>query len=368
MQVLRWAQVKWPEGDPNSARYQCEHCEALWDDTQRGLAMVAGEWIPQKKFNGNVSYQLNQLYSRLAPLADGVRDFLDAKGNPELMKTWVNTFLGETWIDEGERLEWSMLRDRAEEYDTPVPEDVTLITAGVDIQGDRIEIEHVGWGDDYRSWSLDYRVIYGDTSAPEVWAELRGYLQQTRMHPVFGEMGTQMTCVDSGYRTSDVYKFCRSLPLVVPTKGLGGDGKPMVGKPSKNNLQGTQVFPLGVNTIKDIVVSRLKSPPGQAGYSMFPKGRSDDYFRGLTVEERRTRFVKGHKIMEWWKPDGARNEPFDLRVYATAGLQMLNVDLNAYRLRALREVEKRAIAEKNPPPKKQKQRPGRNWIDGWKHD
>lgn len=370
MQVLRWASVKWVDNDPETAWYECEHCEAKWDDQQRVTAAMNGEWIPQKEWNGNVSYHLSQLYSRFAPLSEGVRDFLDSKGNPELMKTWVNTFLGETWEEQGKRLEWSDVMDNREEFVTPVPEDVTLLTAAVDVQDDRFEIETVGWGDDNRSWSVDYHVIYGDLSAPDVWTELRAYLKQSRMHPIFGEMSIRMTCVDSGgHFTQSVYKFCKSLPRVVPIKGVGGKGKPMIGKPTRNNLAGNQVFPLGVDTIKELVVSRLKSEAGQPGYCAFPADRGEDYFRGLTAEELRTRFVKGFKKSEWFKIR-PRNEPFDLRVYATAALEMLSVDLNALRMAMLRDAGKVATAsDPAPEPKKRRHtRKPRNWVNGWKED
>lgn len=366
-QVLKWSQVKWHDGDPYTAKYECEHCEAQWNDTQRNLAVKQGYWEPQKPFNGNVSYHLSQLYNPSAPLADGVREFLEAKGNPELMKTWVNTFLGETWEDAGKRLEWSDVMDHRIEYTTPVPEEVTLQTGAIDVQDDRFEIERIGWGDDYRSWSLDYHIIYGDLSAPEPWHELRQYLMQTSMHPLFGEQAVRMWCMDSGgHYTTSVYDFTATIPNVVPIKGVGGQGKPMVGRPSKNNIRGIPVFPLGVDTIKEIVVSRLKAAPDQAGHCAFPHDREEEYFRGITAEEERIRYVKGFKKIEWFKKR-PRNEPFDLRVYGTAALEMLSVDLNAQRRAALREKAKRDIQTLMPRSNKKQNRPKKsNWVNGWK--
>jgi phage terminase large subunit GpA-like protein len=371
LQVLTWAQVKWKDRDPDTAHYECEHCNAPWTDFERVAAVRAGEWIAQKPFNGNVSYHLSQLYSPFAPLSDGVRDFLDSRGNPELMKTWVNTFLGETWEETGKRLEWSDLMDQREDYgEYPVPDGVTILTGSVDVQDDRFEVEVVGWGDDYQTWSVDYHVIYGDLSAPEVWKQLRDYLAQTWEHPRFGDLGLRMTCMDAGgHYTQSVYAFTQQIPRVVAIRGMPGFGKPMVGKPTKNNLGGTQVFPLGVDTLKEIVVSRLQAGPDQAGYCTFPISRGDDYFRGLTAEELRTRYVKGFKKTAWHKIR-PRNEPFDCRVYATAALEMLSVDLNALRRAALRESTKRAIATLMPraksAPKAVKAKSA--WADRWKND
>ena len=370
MQVLKWAQVKWTDRDPDTAHYECEHCGEAWSDFQRKVAVRDGTWIAQKPFNGNVSYHLSQLYSPFAPLSDGVRDFLDSRGNPELMKTWVNTFLGETWEESGKRVEWSDIMAQREEYEHPIPDEVTLLTGAVDVQDDRFEVEIVGWGDDSRSWSIDYHVIYGDLSAPEPWQELKTYLAQTWTHPRFGDMAPRMTCIDSGgHYTQSVYAFTLVIPRVAAIKGVTGKGKPMVGKPSKNNLAGIQLFPLGVDTIKELVVSRLKAETGEPGYCTFPVKYDDTYFRGLTAEELRTRFVKGYKVMEWFKIR-PRNEPFDCRVYATAALEMLSVDLNAARRAALREYSKRAIQALMPKSKAAPvvRKPKSNWAQGWKND
>lgn len=369
-QVLVWSQVKWRDGDASTAIYECEHCGEHWNDTQRNVAVRNGRWIARKPFNGNVGYHLNQLYSPFALLSEGVQDFLDAKGNPELMKTWVNTFLGETWEESGKRLEWSHVKDHREDYDTPIPQEVTLLTGAIDVQDDRFEVEVVGWGDDYRSWSIDYHVIYGDLSAPEPWAELRRYIAQPREHPLFGDMSPRAWCIDSGgHYTNAVYDFSATIANVHAIKGVGGPGKAMVGKATRNNARSIPLFPLGVDTIKETVVSRLKVEDGEAGYCAFPATDKygDDYFRGITAEEQRTRFVKGYKKTEWFKIR-PRNEPFDLRVYATAALEMLSVDLNAQRRAALREKVKRDIQKVMPRTKKKPRKKKSSWVNGWKHD
>jgi phage terminase large subunit GpA-like protein len=369
-QRLVWAQVQWDEGLPDTARYICEHNGCVWDDQDRNRAVRAGEWRAEKPFNGNVGYHLSQLYSPFAPLSDGVRDFLDSKGNPELLKTWVNTFLGETWEERGKRLEWSDLMDHREDYDTRdnIPEDVTLVTGAVDIQDDRAEVEFVGWGDDAQSWSLGYHKVYGDPSSPEFWQDLRDTLSETFMHPIFGELAPRSIAIDSGgHYTTSVYKFTQVVPRTVAIKGVSGAGKPIVGRPLKNTLGNARVLPLGVDTIKELVVARLKIvDPDAAGYCRFPAHYDDLYFKGMTAEELRTTYYKGFPKNEWVKK-WARNEPFDLRVYNTAALEMLQVDLNAQRREALRKVSKPAnpVAEKVT--KAKPGRPQASWVNRWKN-
>jgi phage terminase large subunit GpA-like protein len=369
-QRLVWSQVQWDEGQPDTARYICEHNGCVWDDQDRNRAVRAGEWRAEKPFNGNVGYHLSQLYSPFAPLADGVRDFLDSKGNPELLKTWVNTFLGETWEERGKRLEWSDLMDHREDYDTRdnIPEDVTLVTGAVDIQDDRAEVEFVGWGDDAQSWSLGYHKVYGDPSTPEFWQDLRDVLSETFMHPLLGEMVPRSIAIDSGgHYTTSVYKFTQVVPRTVAIKGVSGAGKPIVGRPLKNTLGNARVLPLGVDTIKELVVARLKiTDPDSAGYCRFPAHYDDDYFRGMTAEELRTTYYKGFPKNEWVKIR-PRNEPFDLRVYNVAALEMLQVDLNAQRREALRKAAKPANPVGEKVTKAKPGRPQTSWANRWKN-
>lgn len=369
-QTLKWSGVVWTDGDPMTARYSCEECGSCWNDFQRNQAVRKGEWRASKPFNGRVSYHLNQLYSPFARMSDTVKEFLDSKDHPEKLKTFVNTVLGETWEQKGTQTDWSDLMSRKVEYDTKVPSDVTLITVGADVQDDRIELEFVGWGDDHRTWSLDYRVIYGDLSTPAPWLELKAALSETWDHPIFGEMAPRMTCLDSGgHYTQSVYRFSQTVPRVTAIKGVGGAGKPMVGKPTRSNLGGAQVFPLGVDTIKELVHARLNvNDADKPGYCTFPADRGDDYFRGLTAERLMTKFVKGFKRMEWTKVR-PRNEPWDCRVYATAAFEMLQVDVNAQRKSLLRQVlvrisENARLASGKP---KTAQRKQASWVDKWKN-
>ena len=174
-----------------------------------------------------------------------------------------------------------------------------------------------------------------------------------------------------GHYSAEVYKFTQTLPRVAAIKGIGGEGKPMVGKPSRSNLGGIQLFPLGVDTIKEMVVSRLKvNAQDSPGYCAFPADRDGEYFRGLTAETLITRFVKGFKKQEWVKTY-SRNEPFDLRVYATAALEMLQLDLNAQRRAALRAAMRRVTKQVEAPAVKAAaapKRPTPSWADRWKSD
>ena len=381
-QRLVWAQVKWTNNNPDTAFYECAHNGCVIEDQDRVIMMRRGEWRAEAPFNGNVSYHISQLYSPFAPLSDGVRDFLAAKDNPQLLKTWVNTFLGETWEERGQRLEWSDLLEQREDYEVrdEIPEEVSIITGAVDVQDDRFEIEYVGWGDDYQTWSLGYHVIYGDPSAPDIWTDLSEHLKQTFVHPIFGEMSPRSIAIDSGgHYTQAVYKFTETQPRTVAIKGVEGRGKPIFGRPMKNTIGNARVIPLGVDTIKDLVTARLRvRDPDKAGYCHFPMPAEDAhegwyderYFMGLCAEELRTTFTRGFPVERWQKLPGRRNEPFDLRVYNTAALEMLQTDLNAHRRHALREAMQRDTVDEEkterPARNRHARRPRGSWATRWK--
>lgn len=367
MQQLRWENVRWENDDPDSAMYYCDvedGCGAGWSDAQRNAAVRRGEWRAEKPFNGNVSYHLNQLYSPFAPLADGVRDFLAAKANPEELKTWVNTFLGETWEEQGERVDAYDLYQRREEYETRVPEGVTVLTAGIDVQDDRLEAEIVGWGDNYESWSIDYARLYGDPSAPKVWSDLTQFLKQIYFHPLFGDMTIRAGCIDTGgHYTQTTYDYTKQHQRVYAIKGVPQPDKPIVGRPSRSNIGKIPLFPVGVHTAKEIVYARLKAKPDEAGYCHFPSDRDEEYFNQLTSEKLVTRYHKGRKRTEYVKVR-ARNEALDNRVYATAALEMLNIDLVALRRSKMAQLERDETDEK--PEQRGRQRPKQSFVNSWR--
>lgn len=343
-QVLRWANVKWEEDKPETAKYVCDDCGSLWDDAQRARIIKTGKWLADKPTKKIAGFHLSALYSPWTPLEDGVRDFLEAKKQPATLRVWVNTFLGETWEEQGEQIDEYDLANRAEDWDA-IPEDVLLLTAGVDVQDDRLEAEIVGWGKDEESWSIAYKVIHGDPSGPTVWRDLDEFINQSFEHELGEDMIVRSTCIDSGgHHTQAVYKYVapREGKRVFAIKGVGGEGRPIIGKPSKNNIGKIKLFPVGVDTAKLLLFSRFRiSEPGP-GYCHFPVGREDEYFKQLTAEKIATRYHKGFAKREFVKTR-TRNEALDVRVYAMSALALLNVNLTS--LAKTMEVKRKAQEE-----------------------
>ena len=342
-QTLEWANVKWTNKDASTAEYMCEHCGSLWGDVQRHRAVRQGEWraTAVAASQGVAGFHISALYSPWISLREGVQDFMDAKSDPMRLKTWVNTFLGETWEEEGESLDEHDLVERCEYWGDDLPAKVAVLTAGVDVQDDRLEVEIVGWGSGEESWSIAYEVLYGDPSTAELWDRLDLVIDNTYHHPVFGDMTIRSTCVDSGgHYTQSVYKYVQSRrgKRIFAVKGVGGEGKPISGKPSKNNIGKINLFSVGVDTAKELLFGRLKIKEQGEGYCHFPDERSHEYFRGLTSEKRVTRYFKGRARREWVKNGTRRNEPLDCRVYAMAALHILNINVDSVYKRMLSSV------------------------------
>jgi phage terminase large subunit GpA-like protein len=371
---VRWDKDEDGNSLPHTAYYVCAANGCIWNDLDRAKAMRAGRWIAEKPFNGRVSYCLSQLNSLFAPLSEGVSDFLNSKSDPMLYKTWWNTFLGLPWEDRGKRVDATTLSEHREDYNTTddIPEGIVTITAAVDVQDNRFEYEIIGWGENKESWSLAYDTIYATDSLieNEPWRELDLLLNRTFIHPLYGEMPIRNTCVDSGgHFTQKVYSFCKFRPRVQAIKGVSGFDKPFVGRPSTNTLDKSRVYPLGVDVIKQTVAARFRiNDSDEPGYCRFPLSYKEDVFRMFTAEELKDRMVNGRKIKKWTniRP---RNEAFDCRVYATAALHMMSIDLKSEKRRLLREARRRDnITSKDDKQKsKSSKSKGGTWAENWKN-
>lgn len=338
-QYLRWSNMKWPEGEPAKAYYVCEANECVITHDQKSDMLDKGEWRATAEGKSNVagfhiwaaySYSPNASWGQLA------QEFLDAKGDPLKLKTFINTVLGETWEEQGQRVDENELLDRAitegGDWRKELPEGVLLISCGVDVQPDRLECEVVGWGLGEESWSLNYRVFMGDPNSSMVWQQLDLFLMTEYQHPSGVRLRSARTFIDSGgSNTIAVYDYVRDREFmqIYAIKGIGKDGSPAVGNPTKNNIGKIPLFPLGTFALKDMVHGRLRIREQGAGYCHFPKHYNIGYYEQLTAEEVRTKYSKGFPVREWHKKsERRRNEAFDCRNYATAAMMSLNVNFD----------------------------------------
>ena len=156
MQKLEWKHVHWDEDKPESAHYACQHCGGVIEETDKIKMLDQGEWRASEETSRIAGFHISELYSPWSTWQSMVETFLEVKKHPEQLKTFVNTALGEVWRDQGVEIETHELMSRRENYDSSlIPNDVLVITAGCDIQKDRIEIQTVGWALDSQSYVIE---------------------------------------------------------------------------------------------------------------------------------------------------------------------------------------------------------------------
>lgn len=291
-----------------------------------------GKWIARQESEKR-GFHLNALASPWESWTNIIKEFREAKRKGiETLKTWTNTTLGESWEDQHEEQDIGALLKRRGKYLADIPDGVLVLTAGVDVQNDRLEVEIVGWGMDEISYGISYQTFYGDPGQNEVWDNLDHFLQKEWSFEDGVKIIISATCVDSGgHYTQEVYRFCqeREHRRIFAIKGKGGIGIPFIGKATRNNRERAALFTIGVDDGKETIISRLKVDyEDKPGYCHFPineeRGYDEMYFKGLTSEKRRIRYVKGQPKVEWVKKNSVRNEPLDLRNYATAAFKILN--------------------------------------------
>ena len=366
-QTMEWRNVQWKDSDPDTAAYMCDECGTLWTDSDRRWSIRNGRWIGKTEFNGVAGFSISGLYSPWTPLSDGVREFYSVKKNPEQLRVWTNTYLGQPFEDAGEQVDDFMLAERREGMPY-VPDDVVLLTAGVDVQDNRLEISIIGFGRDDESYVIDHVTLYGDPSTPQLWTNLDSNLNRQFETESGRQIAIRGACVDSGgHFTNSVYAYCKKNQgrRIFAIKGVGGEGKPMIGRPSKNNIAKCPLFPVGVNTAKDLVFARMKIQEPGPGYIHFSDVLNEEYFRQLTAEKVITRFHKGFKkrVFEKIRP---RNEALDCMVYALAAYGILGVDVNSFADRAQKQEVKSAETATKTAKNNFVPRTGRGFTNSWR--
>jgi phage terminase large subunit GpA-like protein len=347
---LKWDNLKWEPGYPETVMYFCEDCGAgieerykPWMFKEKAFGGKA-EWIPTNEKNLSplkVGYHINSLYSPLGWYSweEAARDWEKSEGDVNKQKAFVNTVLGETWAEKGEAPPWENLYNRREQYKQNAPcKEVMFITAGVDVQKDRLELEIVGWCRDKRSYSLDFRVLLGDTSSQDVWNELGKVVSESWQREDGFLLPLRLMAVDTGYNTQHVYNFCRRFDQtrVIPVKGSDSQ-QVMISPPRQVDLTAAgkkigrvKVWHVGVGMVKSELYGFLrqeKDEEGNApfGYCHFPQYDSH-YFKGLTAEQLEMKLNnRGYRVYQWVKKY-ERNEPLDCRVYARAAASVVGID------------------------------------------
>ncbi|PWJ17594.1 phage terminase large subunit family protein [Jannaschia seohaensis] len=353
MQWLRFERLRWEKGKPETAAYHCDACDERIEEHHKPAMLAAGEWraTAEARDARTVGFHLSALYSPSGwkSWADIARDKETAAGSDEAERVFRNTVLGETWMETGEAPDWQRLADRREAWAPgTVPERGLFLTAGADVQKDRIEVDVWAWGRGLESWLVDHLVLEGGPGDPVCWQQLTDLLGRTWTRVSGQPMALARLAIDTGYETSAVYGWSRQVGFaqVAPVKGVEGFTRtsPVTGPTyvdatvaGKRLRRGARLWTVATSTFKAETYRflRLARPTAeeQEEGASFPPGivhlpgwADTEWIRQLTAEQLVTvRNRRGFAKLEWQKLR-ERNEALDCRVYARAAAWIAGVD------------------------------------------
>jgi phage terminase large subunit GpA-like protein len=355
MQVLDFARLRWQPGRPETAVYQCVECQATFGEQYKTQMLERGEWRATAEVTDPTvhGYHLNGLYSPLGWLSwpEIAKQWEAAAADPDARKTFVNTVLGEEWEEEADTVpEWERLYERREPWSYQmVPERGLFLTAGVDIQVDRIEADIWAWGRGLESWHIEHVVIDGDPGRPEAWAAMNALLTRTWEHATGARLALQRLAIDTGYATQSVYQWARGQDraTVLPVRGVAAyDRLVPVAGPTKVEVMisgrkakyGLGLWTVSVSFFKRETYKYLQLPKPTdeqlagglsypAGYIHLSDAVTDEWIKQLVAEQQViVRSRHGFQARTEWRQLRPRNEALDCRVYARAAVWLAGAD------------------------------------------
>lgn len=357
----------------NSVYWCCPSCGCI--HTEKEMRAQPTKWIadnPEAINRGHRSFWVNAFSSPWRSWETIVLGFLRSKSDPQRLKVFYNTVLGQLWEDRGDLEDEDTMLARREDYGTredgtPVelPKGVLVLTCGVDTQNDRLEYEVVGHGHYGETWGIKKGIIMGDPGYDEPWERLEEVVSHVYRFKDGTGLTISMTFVDSGgHKTQHVYNQCRARlqRRVFAIKGQGGDGVPYTKPPSKvkivvngKAIGQTWLYVIGVDAGKADIMASLKVQEPGPRYCHFPKGIDRGYdnafFNGLLSEKLVMKTDRGRTRWAWEKlPGHERNEALDCRNYALAAFRVLDPDMDRV------EARLRQKAEDKPQPTRTRKR------------
>lgn len=349
-QKLLWEQIKYKDDDPSTAVHLCSNCEYPMKNHEKTKMLLDGDWKAEKPNNiKSKSFHLSAYYSPVGFYSweNAVAEWIEVNKykNPEQLKTYVNTVIGETWKEQGHGLDWERLYGRREKYPISIiPSGSYLVVAGVDVQMDRLECQIVSYGRQMECWSIEYLVFMGDPNDISVWKNIDELLAKYYK----GEDGKHYQisgmAIDTGYATTAVYQYCRNKPAdrVFAVKG-SAKLRTLYTQPKYMDIRlrdgkviprGCRLWSVGVDIIKRELFSYLKHgriPKANLeipyGYIHFPE-YDEEFFMQLTAEIEMTKKVGKYGITNEFvntRPS-KRNEALDTLVYCRAAAAILGID------------------------------------------
>lgn len=364
--TVDYKEIKTPSGKKtvivNDVKWRCPHCGFSFSEKEM-------KQTPQKYISRNVdalkngirSFFVNGFTSPWMTWSKIMREWLEAKGDPEREKVIMNTVFGESYKQKGAFEDEQIFLRRRESYGAELPNGVLLLTAAIDTQDNRLEYEVVGWGKEEECWGIRKGIVLGAPNQARTWKEIDSILDKTYHFADGKGLKVVRTFIDSGgHYTSDVYNYCQKnfYKQRFAIKGRGGPGIPLIYKIAKANNAKAPLILLGVDDGKQQIMDRLSIDSPGPLYFHFPqdegikelsnRGYDDLYFKGIISEHKKVYKRNGVLREVWETTKNVRNEPLDLRNYNLACMKSLKPDWDKLEMlvNGMSETEiKRSVAK-----------------------
>lgn len=353
--------LKWEKGKPETVYYLCEHngcvirqseldqkegrwiCEntGIWTCDGLTFYSAAGDEIPPPR---SISFHIWTAYSPFTTWVQIVYDWLDALKDPNGVKTFINTTLGEPYEEAvAEKIGYEVLLEKVIRYGAVVPERVVYLTAGIDSQRNRYEMYVWGWAPGEEAFLIDKQIIMGRHDDEDTLQRVDAVINKKYRHADGTDISISRICWDTGGIDAEiVYKRSKKHGIfrVLPVKGASVYGKPVITMPKKRNQNGVFLCEIGTDTAKEMLYARMgavTAPADEATPYAIRFPDNPDVFteveaKQLVAEELVEKLVNG-KIRLLWDAKGRRNEALDCLVYACAAyrvsVQRWQLDLEA---------------------------------------
>lgn len=374
-----WPDVQWPDGKPERAHLAAPCCGSViehWRKSDMKLPdgwlseEISGKAMPRKLTEASFQrwrrcmpasrrrgFRLTGIISSFQTWADMAEKFISAQGDVHKLKTWTNLMLGHAFELKGEVPDYEQLKElREQDWGRgTMPVGPIATTMGVDVQGDGLYLELVGWGPHGESWQLDARFIPGSTDVKMegAWADLDAYSKRGIAFPGGKVLPIDQECVDAGYHTDAAHAYCGRRPNRLAVFGRDGWQRPILGRGeaiayaktgSKSGRASKRLedraYIVGTYNAKVTWYGFLRSSLKHAalllgegegtvkprGLAHFSRDTPDEWFEMATAETIVTKVSNGYPKRVWQPMPGRENHYLDCRVYNMAAAEKLMLD------------------------------------------
>lgn len=331
---------KWEGRDPSTVRHYCPDCGGGWRNNDLRQACAAGYWLGDKGYKTrdgvawekdgqpaipprHIAFKSWSAYSPFSPWEQIIEEWYDSQGDMEKLQSFTNTTLGQVW-----NIKYNgTLTSETIDGMLPVEDisDVIAVTAGVDIQDDRIEVQYVGHDRSGGITVLDYTIYRGDMAAPDIYLDMGRDILEARFQCGTRELPVLNACIDTqGHHTANVHKFIVSNKKSGIFVGINGNGSAtyeIADKPGTyKGVKDSVFYSIGTNVLKQKIFTAIRNYDQERGYfRIWSEARLPrEYAQQLTAEKMEVRRANGLDRIVFTNEKKRRNEALDTLVYALA--------------------------------------------------